>query len=310
VTAAVKPMRRRDWLAMRQTKLGGTDVAAIAGLDRYRSNLSVYNEKAGLAPAVEETPVMVAGRTLEPIVARMYAKRTGRTVYKTKVLLHPDYPFLMGTPDRKVDAEDHPETGLLEIKTHGAHAFDMVRNEGLFPGHIAQLQWYLGLGGFTWGSYAVFSREGWDLMTFDVAFDPALYAALLDLAVKFYQNHILPRVPPPLVDAPQVNVTPVGETKVIDDAVIVAALAIYAEAKKVVDEANSAFTMAKDALKDSLPAKGSFRLPTATIQYVTEPGRRSIDKAALIAHGIDPTQYERQGEPYEKFAVFLRKGAK
>lgn len=36
---------RLEWLKTRQTGIGGSDVAAILGLNRYRTPLDVYNDK-------------------------------------------------------------------------------------------------------------------------------------------------------------------------------------------------------------------------------------------------------------------------
>ena len=311
MTAAMKPLSRSKWLKERAHRLGGTDVAAIAGFNPYKSALDVFNEKLGLVPPVEETPIMEAGRLLEPILFRMYAARTGRKVRRTPVLYDPEYPFLIGTPDRAFDDPKSGISGLVEGKTHGARTFATVQNEGVFPGHIVQVQWYLGLARKEWGSFAVLCRETWELIVFNFPFDPVLFASLRDLAVRFQREHIGPRIPPPLVSEPQINVTPVGgEAKVIDDAAIVGALAIYREAKNVVEEAESALSMATDALKATLPEKGAFRLPAATIRYTVEAGRKTLERAALIADGIDPTKYERQGAPYEKLTVYLKKERK
>lgn len=322
MTVAAKPLSRAKWLAMRSKALGGTDVAAIVGLDPYRTPIDVFNLKTGKVPPEPENQMMVAGRILEPGVVTMYCARTGRKAKRTPVLVHPEHPFLMGTPDRRVWDKERPLSGLLEVKTHGAAAFEKVREEGLYPAHVVQLQWYLGLDRLVgqtldipnwaaWGSYAVLNRDRFDLITFDVEPDEAFFESLVDAAVAFWNDHVILNVPPPLPEIPLVTAPKVGgDAKVVDDELVVEALAVYAEAKRVADEAQSALDAAKNALKETLPEKGSYKLPGATVNYTMEPGRRTVDKAALIAHGIDPTKFERQGEPFEMFKVFLKKGPK
>ena len=41
-------MPREQWLELRKKGIGGSDSAAIVGLDRYRSAFDVYAEKIGL----------------------------------------------------------------------------------------------------------------------------------------------------------------------------------------------------------------------------------------------------------------------
>lgn len=312
MTTAVKPMSRAQWLKARHGTIGGTTIASIAGVNPYASAIDAYNQLCGLVPPVEENARMARGSALEPIVAKMYAARTNRKVKKTPFLVHPEYAFLTGSPDRIIVAgTDVTVPGLLEIKTHSAPAFARVREEGVYPQHVCQLQFYLGLAGLSWGSFAVLDADNWDLITFDIEADPAFYAQLVELGVHFHRTYVEPRVPPPLPEIPLVNPPRVGgEAKVVDDAEIVSALTLYAEAKRVADEADSALELAKVNLKESLPGMGSYKLPGATVNYTLEPGRRTIDKAAMIAHGIDPVTFERQGEPFSQFKVFLKKAAK
>jgi putative phage-type endonuclease len=314
-TAVARPLSRAAWLKARQGTIGGTTIASIAGLNPYATAIDAYNQLCGLVPPVEANAMMERGRVLEHVVARMYAARTGRKIRKTPFLVHPEYPFLTGSPDREVlrAANEAPllGPGLLEVKTHGTAAFARVKEEGVYASHVCQLQWYLGLSGMGWGSFAVFCPDLWDLIVFDIEADPDFYASLVALAVDFQRNHVEPRVPPALPELPLLTPPKVGgDAKVIDDEGIVSALQMYAEAKHVADEAQSALEMAKDNLRGSLPGMGSYKLPGATVTHTLEPGRRTIDKAALIAHGIDPTQFERIGESYPLFKVYLKKERK
>src|SRR5690606_37257359 len=48
VLAKTLEMPRDEWLELRRKGIGGSDAAAIVGLDRYRSAFDVYADKLGL----------------------------------------------------------------------------------------------------------------------------------------------------------------------------------------------------------------------------------------------------------------------
>ncbi|MGM9936457.1 MAG: YqaJ viral recombinase family protein, partial [Candidatus Ornithomonoglobus sp.] len=43
-------MSREDWLRERKKGIGGSDAAAILGMNRYRSAFDVYADKLDIAP--------------------------------------------------------------------------------------------------------------------------------------------------------------------------------------------------------------------------------------------------------------------
>ena len=48
----IKGLSHEEWLALRRKGIGGSDHAAIVGLDRYRSPFDVYADKLGLKPEI------------------------------------------------------------------------------------------------------------------------------------------------------------------------------------------------------------------------------------------------------------------
>lgn len=81
---------RLEWLKNRQTGIGGSDVAAILGLSRYKSPLDVYNDKIGEISESEQTQAAYWGTQLEDIVAKEFQKRTGMKVQKVNSQLSRD----------------------------------------------------------------------------------------------------------------------------------------------------------------------------------------------------------------------------
>lgn len=107
-------MTREEWLSERRKGLGGSDAAAILGMNPYRSPLAVYMDKIGIAPEILDNEAIRQGRDLEQYVAERFCEDTGRKVRRcNRILQHPEYPWMLANIDRDVVGED----AGLECKT-------------------------------------------------------------------------------------------------------------------------------------------------------------------------------------------------
>ncbi len=61
--------------ARRRQGIGGSDVAAIVGVSKWKTPLQVYMEKKGLAELEEENQAMRMGKKLEPIIVELYKEK-------------------------------------------------------------------------------------------------------------------------------------------------------------------------------------------------------------------------------------------
>ena len=139
-------MTREDWLSERRKGLGGSDAAAILGMNPYRSPLAVYMDKLGLAPEIEDNEAIRQGRDLEQYVAERFCEQTGKKVRRcNRILQHPEYPWMLANIDRDVVGED----AGLECKTTSPYnktAFD----QGDVPAvYYWQCQHYMAVTGYT-----------------------------------------------------------------------------------------------------------------------------------------------------------------
>ena len=120
-------LSREDWLAYRKQGIGGSDVAAMLGISPFRTARDLYYDKLGIASAVDEEVNWVqleVGNLLEPLVARIFEKKTGLKVYKRKAMFrHPRYPWMLADLDYLVDLPDG-KPAILEIKTTNYNARD------------------------------------------------------------------------------------------------------------------------------------------------------------------------------------------
>lgn len=138
-------MSREDWLEERRKSLGGSDMGAVLGLNRYRSPYTVWAEKTGRIGDEPENEAMRVGRDLEPYVASRFEEASRKSVRRMNYLLRrEDCPHLHANIDRQVLGE----SSGLECKT--ASALNLKRYDGGdFPeSYYAQCVSYLAVTGW------------------------------------------------------------------------------------------------------------------------------------------------------------------
>ena len=140
-------LSKEDWLRYRNMGIGGSDVAALLGISKWKSELELWLERTGQGDAlVQENEAMQWGTIMEPVLRTRFTEVTGKTVVEVKAILqHPQYPFMLANVDGlTVDDEGNP--AILEIKT----ASEYKRNEwenGVPAYYETQVQHYLAVTG-------------------------------------------------------------------------------------------------------------------------------------------------------------------
>jgi len=150
-----------EWLANRTKGIGGSDVGAICGVNKYSSARLVYLKKTGQYQDSEDEFSEAAlermhfGRLLEPIVANEYVRRTGnKVVVAPATLAHKDYPWAIANVDRLIVDDKGIPYGILECKTASEY-MDDAWSEGDIPlSYLYQLNWYLWITGLEYGVIA------------------------------------------------------------------------------------------------------------------------------------------------------------
>lgn len=103
---------RIDWLKLGQSGIGGSDVAAILGLSKWRTPLDVYNSKVGEVSDEEDNASMEWGRRLGPVIRQAYSDKTGRAVECLgHIFRSGEHPFMIANVDGLCADR------VLEIKT-------------------------------------------------------------------------------------------------------------------------------------------------------------------------------------------------
>lgn len=140
----VKTANHEEWLKLRSRYIGGSDAAAVVGLNSFSSPYSLWAEKTGKAPGFEGNLATEVGTYLEEFVAQKFAQETGKKVRKCNAsFLNSQYPFAIANIDREIVGED----AGLEIKT--TDSLNMKRFKGgEYPAnYYAQMVHYMAVTG-------------------------------------------------------------------------------------------------------------------------------------------------------------------
>jgi putative phage-type endonuclease len=145
------------WQATRATGVGGSDVAAILGMDAHRGALAVWLEKTGQAPQRRDARLERSarrGHRLESLVAEFFAEETGLTVLDSPgTLQHVDHPHWIANPDRLTVATagiGRDDVSVLECKsrTWRSARFEGWHGEEAPDRPAIQAHWYLTVTGY------------------------------------------------------------------------------------------------------------------------------------------------------------------
>lgn len=115
-------MTRDEWLLERKTGIGGSDASAIVGLNPYKNNIELWEEKTGKRQAedISEKPYVKYGTDMEPILRESFKIKHPEFIVthdENTIIKHQKYPFIFASLDGKLVNKETGEIGVLEIKT-------------------------------------------------------------------------------------------------------------------------------------------------------------------------------------------------
>ena len=192
VLAKTLDMRKDEWLELRRQGIGGSDAAAIVGLDRYRSAFDVYADKLGLKQEQPDNEAMRQGRDLEDYVAQRFMEATGKKVRRRNAMLqHPEHHWMLGNIDRWVVGEN----AGLECKTTSVLNRAKFSQGEFPPNYYVQCVHYMAVTGADRWYLAVLVLNN-AFHVFTIERDENEIQALIETEKHFWQNHVLKKIPP------------------------------------------------------------------------------------------------------------------
>lgn len=203
----IRPSTREEWLDVRKSGIGSSEVATIVGLNPWETPYQLWRRKIGLDAPKDENFAMKAGHYLEDAVAQFWHDETGRAIIKASagdwIIRDNDRPFLQVSPDRTYwltgEKRNEINKGILECKTT-----QMAVDPDDLPKHwFCQVQYQLGVAGLEHGSLA-WLCSGREFGYKDIDLVPDFYQWLVEEVSRFWQDNILARVEPSAVSVKDV----------------------------------------------------------------------------------------------------------
>lgn len=189
------------FVGQRRRYIGGTDIAAITGISPWSTPLSVYLDKIGESEPQTETLAMRRGRYVERFIAREFI----RTHPDFVVDLHPepivvDFGFPAGASlDGLVRVRRQKQiVGVFEAKSTAAwnaRGFDAMTGD-MPDQYFVQCQWYMRVADLDRAYLCVDAGEADRLRVLIVERDDEIGDRLVAAGAAFWQDHVVPRVPP------------------------------------------------------------------------------------------------------------------
>ncbi|MGI0534983.1 YqaJ viral recombinase family protein [Bacillus pfraonensis] len=193
VLITTKDMAHEQWLEARKAGIGGSDAAAIAGLNKWSSPIGVYYDKTSEINK-DQLPSEAAyfGNVLEEIVADEFSKRTELKVRKCNAILqHPDYPWMLANVDRLIIGE---KVGL-ECKTASEYLKKEWEGEEIPASYLIQCQHYMAVTGYkAWWIAVLIGGNKFIYKKIDR--DEEIIQYLIDIEKDFWLNHVEKGIPP------------------------------------------------------------------------------------------------------------------
>lgn len=170
----------------RSKVIGGSEIAAVMGLSRWKTPLALWAEKTGEIPQedISDREYVQLGTELEDFVAKKFERITGKKVRRdTRTFTYSsEYPYMVAHIDRRIQGTDE----LLECKTCSAWKEKEWEGEEIPVEYILQVMWYLGILGMKKGYIAVLIG-GQKFVWKELEFDKELFDRMVINAKNFMQ---------------------------------------------------------------------------------------------------------------------------
>lgn len=306
--ALFKTISHNDVETDRHTYIGGSDIAAVMGMSRWKTPLKLWAEKTLKLPPrdLSNNEAAEMGTRLEQFVADLFSVKTGKSVRRApKVYRHPGYPYMVAHIDRLVTGTDE----LLECKTCSIFKKDEWENDDIPQEYILQLMWYLGITGRKVGHIAVLIG-GQSFKYKKIEFDEELFTQMVEAAKEFWQ-HVQNDTPPKVMADDDETLKELygehndfmielfpedektTEAAMLFDEKIAYLQEIKAHIKSLQEEQKEIETNIKDIIKDNLGIK----TPKYVIVWKTQR-KSSVDTKSLCEN--EPNIYAK----YERVTTF------
>lgn len=117
----LKPKSREEWLKLRLKGIGGSDAGAVIGVNKYKTNVQLWEEKTGITVPedISDKPAVNFGKLAEPHLRELFRldySEFDLDYHEFYMYVNDEYHFIFATLDGELTDKDSRK-GILEIKT-------------------------------------------------------------------------------------------------------------------------------------------------------------------------------------------------
>ena len=282
----VSTANHEEWLKLRSQYIGGSDAAAVVGLNAFSSPYSLWAEKTGKVPGFAGNLATEVGAYLEEFVAQKFAQETGKKVRKcNQSFLNSDYPFAIANIDREIVGED----AGLEIKTTDSLNLRKFSGGEYPANYYAQMVHYLAVTGKQRWYLAVLIGNK-EFKWFTIERDEAEIAALMTAEADFWE--LVKTDTPPAVDGTAATTEAIktiyadNDDSVCDLTAYVANLRQYMALKNQIKELESLADEVANKIKEFMGESGGGECEGYKVSWKTQ-SRRTFDSKRFAKENPD-----------------------
>lgn len=190
---ATADMDTAEWLRLRKTGIGGSDAAAVCGMNPFSSPMKVFQDKTSGEITEQDSEAVRQGHDLEDYVAKRFMEAAGVKVRCSNYMYRSvEHPFMIADVDRLVVGED----AGLECKTASAYSADKWK-DGEIPLHyVIQCMHYMAVTQkHTWYIAAVIL--GREFIYRKLEWNDEIIERLIEAEENFWKGYVEPGIIPP-----------------------------------------------------------------------------------------------------------------
>ena len=306
-----------EWHEWRKQGIGGSDAPVICGKSPFSTPYDLWRIKVGLDGPPVANAAMNRGNVYEGFVRTKYEAETGHECSDPQPQVWSKCDYIRANVDGILFNSRNP--GVLEIKCPGPGVIARIEREGLPDYYTIQMQHYLMVTGYSWGSFAI-----WDslwarlLPVFDIQEDKELQELILKNEQEFWGFVQRNEAPPQTVDEAFPDLPKIGgddkflNVEEIEDIGKKESwqrdIAAFGEARSMKNEAEEMEEIAKGDLKEKMESNKAEIIEGFgwCIHYKDQAGRKSLDKPALLrAHpDVNLDDFQKTGKPSKPFRPY------
>lgn len=277
---------RAEFHARRAKGIGGSDVGAILGVDRYKDAEELWLLKTGQKePDDTETPDQRRGRRFEKTALEEYQAAYPRNSVVIPAITHgahKDYPWMLYNVDAYLIIDGEECVG--EVKCPSLGMFSRIKREGLPESWIVQMQHYLCCTGLEKGIWIIFCADRMELLTFEFTADKLFHELLIEKEREFWTLVETMTPPEPIIaEMKDGKIEVVGKVEKRYDEEARDAISLIVQAKALKKTAEEQEAQAIENFVEVVGDRfGVFEAPgIGRINRATRAGRTSFDAKAL-----------------------------